>query len=297
MLAQANYGHCNGNTPKSIVASIAPFYNLAAAVLGPDPALHLLVPAGLSVHGYTLKPSERQLWQTAEWVIYGGAPLETFLSPLLAQSQAGQPRYVELSSLPGLQLLPLSASGGCACNQHASNQQAGASSAVYDPHFWLSPANARIIVQALCQQFSAAYPAEAPRYLRNMQQFLAALARLEQQLAKQLASVAQQPFVVYHDAYRYFLARYPLQLLGPVTLQPELPLRAGRMALLKQWQQQGLQCVFSEPQFAASPTVLALAAKHGVLDPLGASADLGPTGYLRLLSNLGDALVQCLGHA
>ena len=56
-------------------------------------------------------------------------------------------------------------------------------------------------------------------------------------------------------------------------------------------------CVFSEPQFKPKIVEMLLestSVKHGVLDPLGKSENLGVKGYIALLENLTNSLYQCL---
>ena len=57
-------------------------------------------------------------------------------------------------------------------------------------------------------------------------------------------------------------------------------------------------CVFAEPQFdprMVSVLIEGTSARHGVLDPEGATLEEGPGLYRRLIENLATSLVDCLG--
>ena len=106
------------------------------------------------------------------------------------------------------------------------------------------------------------------------------------------------PFLVFHDAYHYFEARFGITAAGSVTVSPESPPSARRVVEVRaRIRGQGARCVFAEPQF--QPTLLRVLvegtpAKVGVLDPLGVALEPGPDLYFQLLENLAGGLQRCL---
>jgi zinc transport system substrate-binding protein len=127
------------------------------------------------------------------------------------------------------------------------------------------------------------------------------LAALEQELAAKLAPVRSVPFIVFHDAYHYFEARFGLNAVGSFTLSPGAAPGARRVAELHaRIGEAGAACVFVEPQFEPAVVKAAVAgtgARVAVLDPLGAGLPPGANQYAQLLRALADNLATCLGGA
>ena len=83
-----------------------------------------------------------------------------------------------------------------------------------------------------------------------------------------------------------------------VNIHPERPPGARHLAKLRRMMQQnGVECLFREPQFEPRLSDMLLQGtnvRSAVLDPLGAELDAGPELYFTLLRNLGKSFRQCL---
>src|SRR5262249_55788515 len=122
---------------------------------------------------------------------------------------------------------------------------------------------------------------------------------LDARTAARLKPYAQTPFVVFHDAYQYFEARYPLDQVGIVEIDPgRSPSARHLSALRKKILETKAVCVFAEPQF--EPRLLntlteGLPVRTGTLDPLGVDIAPGPSLYANLVDHLAASLIACLG--
>ncbi len=167
-----------------------------------------------------------------------------------------------------------------------------------DMHIWLDPANAKAIVQHAAAVLSETDPANAATYERNAADMTARLDALTAELRGTLSPVADKPFLVFHDAYQYFEARFGLNSVGSITVSPEVQPSAQRVREVRERiASLAAACVFAEPQFA--PKIVDVVtegsdARAGVLDPLGADIAEGPDHYFALLRQNADALVGCL---
>jgi zinc transport system substrate-binding protein len=287
----------------SVVVSIKPLHALVAGVMGGVGVPKLLLEGGQSPHTYALKPSDARALSRADAVFWIGRALE----PFLAKPIAGLPRSalrVALSEAAGVRLLPVREGG--AWEQHAHgdghddhDHRRDATDDSFDPHLWLDPANAQAMVAAIAATLTQARPADAATFLRNAAALKARLEALDRALDDQLAPLRGRPYIVYHDAYQYFEARYGLTSAGAVALDPERPASAKRIAEIRaKLTAAGAACVFAEPQFppAIINTVVEGTGAHvGVLDPLGADLASGPDAYFTLLHGLATAMRDCLG--
>jgi zinc transport system substrate-binding protein len=165
-------------------------------------------------------------------------------------------------------------------------------------HFWLDPENAKLMVEHIATTLAAADPENAGAYTANAEAEIAALDELQAELTATLMPVKDKPFVVFHDAYQYFEARFGLTLAGSITVTPDTAPGAARIDELKgKISELGATCVFAEPNF--QPTIInaiteGSAAKAGVLDPEGGALAEGPDLYPNLLRGLVTSLVDCL---
>jgi zinc transport system substrate-binding protein len=310
-----------------VVASIKPVHSLVAGVMEGVGEPDLLVKGTGSEHSYSLRPSEARALEQAEVVFWVGETMETFLvKPLHAL--AGDARVIELSQTPGLTLLPTREGGMWAAHEHegehagadvehgaaerpdahgegehaeAEHEAAHSAHGETDTHIWLDPENAKVLAVGIASALADADPGNAAIYQANAEGLRQRLDDLDRSLRDRLATVADRPYVVFHDGYQYFEHRYGVNAVGAITINPTVRPSAQRLAEIhERLEQLDAACVFAEPQFEPTlvETVIEGTSAHtGVLDPLGAALDAGPDQYFELLNSLADALVACLGTA
>jgi len=264
-------GHAGGI---NAVASIAPVHSLLAGVMKGVGEPGLLVTGGRSPHDYVMKPSDARKLHAARVVFWIGPGLEGFLAKPLA-GLSPQTRVVGLAA------------------EH------GASGPDADPHIWLDPRNAAGMVRTMVRVLIEADADNAAWYTLNGDKVRAELIALERGLRQVLKPVAVVPYLVFHDAYRYFEKRFELASQGAVALHPERPPGAKRIAQLRRMIVAGkIVCLFTEPQFTPAlvgTLTQGTPVRVGVLDPLGAGLEPGPGLYGELMRKMARSLLECLG--
>lgn len=277
-----------------VMTSIQPLHSLVASVMQGVGEPGLMVTGAQSEHTYALKPSDARALQSARMVVLVDEGYETFLAKPLKGSKAD---IIAMADLPGAATLP-PRKGGVWEPEHGEQGHDHHHHAMMDGHVWLDPANARLLVTAVADRLAEMDPAHGDTYHANATATVAQLEALDTQLRAKLAPVAGKPFVVFHDAYQYVERRYGLTSAGSITVDPDRPPSAKRLAALRdRLKAAGAGCVFREPQFPA-PVVQTLAdsagARVGVLDPQGADIPPGPDQYFTLMTRLADGLASCL---
>ena len=312
--------------PPDVVATIQPIHSLAAGVMAGVAEPVLLVPAGNSPHSFQMKPSQAAALQGADVVFWVGEALETFLEKPLA-TLGRDTVVVELLEAPGVTLLKPREGGAWEPHEHDEaaadehdhdhdhdHDHAEAAAEVdhdhdhghgheeVDAHIWLGPDNARAIVRAMAGALGEADAANAARYSANADAVVARIDALEAELRQELAPVQAKPFIVLHDAYAYFEQAFGLNAAGSITVSPDRPPGAQRLAELRaKIEQQDATCVFAEPQ--ASPELVTTlvdgtGAGVGTLDPEGSSAiPTGPDAWFTLMRGNAKELVTCLSRS
>lgn len=288
----------------SVVATVKPLHSLVAAVMGDLGTPSLIVKGAASPHSYSLKPSDAQALQSANLVFWTGHGLELFLEDSIG-TLAPTATIVELSRAPGIELLPPRETGTFEHHDHDEEEHAGEAhehehGEEQDLHFFLDPANARIMVATIADSLAAADPEHADTYRANAAKETADLDALIAEAEASLAPIKDRPFVVFHDAYQYFEKRFGLNVAGSVTLSPEIAPGADRINEIRaKLKTLDAACVFAEPVF--DPRIVTVltegtTAKQGILDPEGANLDEGPGLYRQLIENLATSLKACLAQ-
>ncbi len=278
--------------PPRVVASIKPVHSLAAGLMAGVARPYLLVRGAGSGHDYSLRPSDARALSGAQLVFWVGPEMETYLARPLGALSSGA-RVVELAAAPGVKLLP-AAVGRRGDGHQAADGDHGRS----DPHIWLDPGNALAMVRAMERALALADPPHVRRYRANGRRLAARLEKLDRELRGLLADLAGRPYVVFHDAYRYFERRYGLRPVGSVALRQGRPPGARRLTEIRaRLKASGAACVFGGPSL--SPRLMATVlegtgARAGVLHPLGTQLAPGEGLYFELMRGLAAALVACL---
>lgn len=185
-----------------VVVTLKPVHGLVSGVMAGIGQPHLLLAAEADPHSHAMRPSEARALAAADAVFWIGPALEGYLQKPLA-SLAAKARVVALSDSPGVILLP-AREGGI----WQEDQDHGQHEHSRDPHIWLDPRNAQAMVDHVVTVLAQLDPGNDGAYRRNGVRVVAGLVALEAEIARQLASVRALPYMVLHDAYQYFEARF-----------------------------------------------------------------------------------------
>lgn len=306
----------NAQAEVRLLTSIKPLQLIAAAVQDGVGVPDVLLPPGASPHHYALRPSDVRRVREADLLYWIGPDMEGFLPRVLDGRDKPD---VAVQELPGLSLRHFGDSHAGHEHEHEhehkhehEHDEHGHDQAddglghdhdhrpgSLDAHLWLLPANARVIAARMAADLANLDAANAARYAANLQAFEARLDALDGRIRPQLASIADKPYFVFHEAYDYFEAAYGLKHAGVFSVLGEVQPGARHVAAMRQrLQQAGPSCVFSEPPLRprlAETLTAGLPVKLAELDALGGELPVSATGYEQLLENLANGLTECLG--
>ena len=144
-----------GQVSPQVATSIRPVQALVYAVTGTNNLPDVLLPPGTSPHAFALKPSQAQILQDAEIIFWVGPSLETALQGAL-QNLGAKARVVQLIDTPGLDLL-----------HYETEAHQDHDHGPVDPHVWLSPANAAVLIDRIQSELTTVAPQHAAIYAKN----------------------------------------------------------------------------------------------------------------------------------
>ncbi|MDC1181533.1 zinc ABC transporter substrate-binding protein [Candidatus Pelagibacter sp.] len=165
----------------------------------------------------------------------------------------------------------------------------------YDPHIWLDPMNAKVILNEMVEHLIENDAKNTSKYKSNLNKALKEIDKLNKDVKAELSKSTSS--IVFHDAYQYFEERYNVNILGAFTVNIDVMPGAEQLAEIREIiEHDKVACVFSEPQF--NPDIIKAVAKDmniktGVVDPLGATLDPGKDLYFKLIRNMSASFKGC----
>ena len=165
----------------------------------------------------------------------------------------------------------------------------------FDPHIWLDPINAKIILNEMFEHLIENDAKNTSTYKSNLEKALKDIDKLTMEVMTELNQSTSS--IVFHDAYQYFEERFNVNVLGAFTVNTDVMPGAEQLAEIREIiEHDKVSCIFSEPQF--NPDIINAVAKDmdiktGVLDPLGATLDPGKGLYFDLIRNMSKSFKGC----
>ena len=313
------------NAETKVVASIKPIHSLASYLMDGVSEPGLIVDGYASPHSFAMKPSHAKMLQEADLIFWVGEDMESFLEKPL-KSIAKKAEKIELMEIKGLNKLKFRERNifdghdnhghddGHKDDDHDDHAKKeddhghddehkedghddyeGHAHGEYDPHIWLDPSNAKVILKEMAEHLIEKDQKNTSIYKSNLKKALKELDKLTKDVKSDLNKEFKS--IVFHDAYQYFEKRFNVNILGAFTVNTDVMPGAEQLAEIREIiEHDKVSCVFSEPQF--NPDIINAVAKDmnistGVLDPLGATLDPGKDLYFDLISNMSKSFNGC----
>lgn len=278
-----------------VVVTLKPVHSLVAGVMAGVGQPRLLLAANGDAHNHALRPSEASALAEADLVIWIGPELEGYLAKALSNLTIDA-RIITLLRTPELALLAARAGG--VWKGHAGN---GNGNDDIDPHLWLDTRNAKVIVGQAVAALSRLDPEHSAAYRRNGNDVLVGLGELETEIHRLLAPVRGLPYLVLHDAYQYFEARFRTRGIGAIAIAPGRKPGARRLSAIRQSLRKGkTRCLFQDGDFNSNivqALIQGVDMRVAILDPIGRTVPPGPNAYGVILRQLAGNLENCLSYA
>lgn len=218
-----------------VMASFYPMYDFAVQIGGDKVSVENMVPAGMEPHDWEPAASDIAALEKADVFIYNGAGMEHWVDTVF--DSLDNKELVKVEASKGI---PLLEGHG---HSHDEEGNGDADSAVeddheedadhdeeqFDPHVWLSPANAKIQIQNIRDAFIKADPDNEAYYNKNYEIYAAKLDGLDQKYKDTLSGLEHKDIIVAHEAFAYLCNSYGLNQIGIEGLSPDSEPDPARM--------------------------------------------------------------------
>ena len=293
-----------------VVTSIKPIHSLASYIMDGVGSPGLIVDGYNSPHNFQLKPSHAKMLEQADIIFWVGEDLENFLEKPL-DTIAKKAEKIELLEIKGIKKLKFRERNifeehddhghdakkeehdddddhGHDAKKEEHDDHEGHGHGEYDPHIWLDPINAKVILSEITEHLIENDSKNASTYKSNLAKALVEIDKLIIDVITETNT--DLSYVVFHDAYQYYENRFNVNILGAMTVNPDVMPGAEQIHEIHEViEHDNVSCILSEPQF--NPDIIKSIAKDtnvktGVLDPLGANLKPGKDLYFDLIRNM-----------
>ncbi|MEQ6885201.1 metal ABC transporter substrate-binding protein [Salicola sp. Rm-C-2C1-2] len=266
-----------------IATSIHPLALIVKEVAGDEADVQSLVPADVSPHHYSMRPSERRLLAEADRIYWLSPELEPFLQGIMSDQALSQ-KALALAEAPESS----TAGNGHEAHHHGTGM---------DPHIWLAPDRAQAMAKRVRESLAGVKDLDQEQIARNHNQFRQRLADTESDIEKRLAPLARISLFTYHDAFHYFADHFGLTIAATLTNNPERSPSARHIADLQQALEEArFPCIMTESQLGGNwwrGLDLPQSLNVSRWDPLGGEIRIKVGGYTAFLESLTDAVSRC----
>ena len=236
------------NAEIKVVATIKPIHSLASYLMDGVGKPDLIVDGYASPHGFALKPSHAKMLQDADIIFWVGEDIENFLEKPL-KSIAKNAEKIELMEIKKLTKLKFRERNifdehdDHGHDDHAKKDDhddhdhdkkghkeeghddhghghEGHAHGEFDPHIWLDPMNAKIILDEMAIHLIENDQKNEKKYKENLKSAHKDLDKLTKKIKSDLNKDFKS--VVFHDAYQYFEKRFGINILGAFTVNTDV---------------------------------------------------------------------------
>ncbi len=210
-----------------VAVTLTPYAEFVEKVGGDKVDVFVLVPPNADPHTFDLTPSAVKAVSDAKIYFKVGFVLE-FENNWLGKLVEINPKMVVIDTSIGIE--PVGEDGHI------------------DPHVWLSPRNAMLIVESIYQGLLKIDPENAETYKENSASYINELKKLDEEVKSILSDLRTRKLVVYHAAWAYFARDYNLTQLA-LEKEGKEPTIEEIVEVVKSAKSEGIKAVFAEPQF------------------------------------------------
>ena len=273
---------CSSEKPQALLVavSILPQQDFLQHVIGDEPySIMVLIPPGASPETYALGPGQMEQLSRARAYFKLGSGLP-FENVWLGKIENLNPTMPVIDCSNGVEIMTGASEGESGTGAHGE-----------DPHIWLSPQNAMIMVTNMAEGMSEIDPAHKSAYHQNADTYIGRLKQLDIEIKDKFAEITNRNFIIFHPAWGYYAREFRLNQI-PIEIEGKEPKVSALEDLVKTANKENIRTVFASPEFnAESARVIAREINGQVvfIDPL---AEDYITNMLEVTGKLAEAMKQ-----
>lgn len=221
--------------PKVAVSSFA-LYDIVNHIAQESVAIVNILPFGVDIHSFEPTPKLVASLETSALVFYSGAGLEPWLDGFTFKVKA-----IDMSAHVVLREL-----GSSEFEHHTHHDKHCAHNKI-DPHYWLDVENMAKATEVITTELIKLLPSNEAIYLKNKEDYLLMLSKLDAQYTTSLKQCANDTIIVNHNAYSYLSERYGFHVEALSGFSPDAQPSPKNMAnLIEHIKEKSVKTIFFE---------------------------------------------------
>ncbi|OQX22457.1 MAG: hypothetical protein BWK75_00690 [Candidatus Altiarchaeales archaeon A3] len=257
----------------TIAVSIPPQAEFVKKIVGDKVNVIVMVPPGASPHTYELTPNQMIDLSNAKMYAKVGSGIEFELGWMDKIAEINKNMLI-VDCSKGIELREMTEEEENAeaegHEEDKGQEQKEHHHEVNDPHIWLSPKNAKIIVENIYAGLIKIDFNNKEYYKKNKDSYVAELDKTDKEILEKLMSLKDRKILVFHPSWGYFCRDYNLTQVA-IEKSGKEPTLQGVENLIKQAKENNITLIFASPQFSTkSAEVIAkeINGKVVLIDPL-----------------------------
>jgi zinc transport system substrate-binding protein len=270
----ASCGHSGVGTGERIITvSIAPYKYFVKAIGGDDFRINVMVPSGANPHIYEPYPKQISILRKSDGYISNGylgfeiSWLDRFYNTNRTMKKLSLNKNIE----------PL-ASG----HHHGGEHVEGA-----DPHYWVSPKCALIMITSLKEFICELNPANKIKYEANYQDLRLRIEELDKMAESLFSGMKGKSFMIFHPNLGYLARDYGLEEIS-VEYEGKEPPPSRMKELIDRARTDRIKTIFVQKEYdAKNAGAIAheIGARLQIIDPLSEEWMISTTDIINALYN------------
>ena len=255
-----------------VVVSFAPIACFAMNVAGDDAIIKSMMTT-TGPHDFNPTNNDARMIHRADLFLINGLALDNSLAESLKRGSGNRKlKLVALGEqIPADKLLEFH-------EQHPPDVASDHHHEGNDPHVWLSPSLAIVMVEGIREELKTADPAHSQDYEKRAGDYIAKLRQLQSDGEQLLAGKKDRKLVTFHESLSYFAHAFGLTIEGVVQKKPGVEPNTNELSqLIALCQEKQVRLIAVEPQYSsttsAASLLKALKRKNAVADPVVVQLD------------------------
>lgn len=240
---------------KRVLVTFAPLYCLTHAVAGDDAyVLSFLTKQG--PHDYVFSPTDAVKARSADLLVYNGLGLDDRFTEKMNKVQSKAVPVLDVGATLPKDLLRKDEDDDE--DDHAKKDDHGHQHGDYDPHIWLGPPQAMVMVDTIAGKLSEIDAAHAAGYKERASKVKQQLQQLLDDGRAKFKDKQNREVVTMHESFGYFADAFGLKVAGSIQATPNQQVDAARLGKLdKLCKEKNVRVITFEPQYSdAEPKLL-----------------------------------------
>jgi zinc/manganese transport system substrate-binding protein len=236
-------------------------------------------------HFLEILPSNMLKLRNAALVFKIGLGLEMWLQQIIDGSRNDKLKQIDLSADIEKKEIPTGKIDASQGDIHSFG----------NPHYWLDPENAKIMVKNICDALSDESPENAEYFKKNLNDYLTRLDSKIGEWKSKMSGIKGKPIITFHKSWVYFTDRYGIKVVGQVEPKPGItPTPSHNAELISEIKKSNIKIILMENYYSDNaPNQLAQSTGAKVIKV--ANSVYGQSGinsYIQMM----DAIVNSISN-